>query len=132
QSGRLTAFLNAKGGSGATFIACNIAHMLTSVSGRSTGLLSLDLQFNSLAHYFDAKLRHSLPQVLETVDDLDAVALDAYMTQHQSGLRILGAIVDRGFMRAADNGVQLATLLRKMSAHYDHVVVDMPRRVDAY
>jgi pilus assembly protein CpaE len=132
ERGGLTAFVNAKGGSGATFIACNIAHMLTTVSKRSAALLSLDMQFNSLAHYFDAKLRHGLLQVLETVDDLDAVALDAYLTQHESGLRIIGAIADRGFGRHAEKPAQLSSLLQKMTAHYQQVVVDMPRRIDGY
>jgi pilus assembly protein CpaE len=128
----LTAIVNAKGGSGATFIACNVAHMLTSASARSTALVSLDMQFESLAHYLDAELRHGLMQVLESVDSLDAVALDAYMTRHGSGLRMLAAQPENAFTGLEGSAAQLDRLLEKMMVQYDHVVVDMPRRVDAF
>lgn len=129
-AGELTVFVNAKGGSGATFIAANVAHALRSVSGRSTALLSLDMQFESLAQHFDVKLRHDLLQVLETVDDLDAVALDAYMTQHASGLRLLATHAEAVSEYGVDKGARIDLLLDKMTTHYDHVVVDVPRRLD--
>jgi pilus assembly protein CpaE len=132
DTGRLTAFVNAKGGSGATFIASNVAHIQAAVSARSSALLSLDMQFNSLTHYFDMKLRHGLLQVLDSADDLDAVALDAYMTQHESGLRVLGAMPDKHFARYPEKPKELSTVLQKLKAHYDDIVVDMPRRIDGY
>lgn len=128
----LTVFVNAKGGSGATFMASNVAHISTEASQRSTALLSLDMQFDSLAQLFDAKLRHGLLQVLDSVDDLDAVALDAYMTQHESGLRMLAAEPENVVECHENKTEALGRLLEKMLAHYDHVVVDMPRRVDPY
>jgi pilus assembly protein CpaE len=129
---RLTAFVNAKGGSGATFIGCNVAHVLKAVSNRSTALLSLDMQFDSLAQYFDTDLKHGLVDVLEAVDSLDAVALDAYMTQHHSGLRMLAAQPEDVIQCHADQAERLGMLLDTMEAHYEHVIVDMPRRVDPY
>jgi pilus assembly protein CpaE len=129
---RLTVFVNAKGGSGATFIACNVAHISSAVSSRSTALLSLDLQFESLAQYFDTELRHGLMRVLDSVDSLDAVALDAYMTQHPSGLRMLAAQPENAINCQVDRAGQLGALIDKMTAQYEHVVVDMPRRFDSY
>lgn len=128
----LTIFVNAKGGSGATFLACNTAHILTSVSDKSTALMSLDLQFGGLSHYFDTDLRHGLMEVLDSVDSLDDVALDAYMTQHNSGLRLLAAVPENAIQCHSDRAEQLATLVDKMIERYDHVVVDMPRRIDPY
>ncbi len=128
----LTIFVNAKGGSGATFTACNVAHMLTSVSDQSTALLSLDLQFGGLSQYFDTKLRHGLMEVLNSVDSLDRVALDAYMTQHESGLRLLAAEPEKTIQCHSDRAGQLGSLVDKMLQCYEHVVVDMPRRIDPY
>jgi pilus assembly protein CpaE len=128
----LTVFVNAKGGSGATFAACNVAHILTSISEKSTALLSLDLQFGGLSQYFDIKLRHGLMDVLDSVDSLDNVALDAYMTQHDSGLRLLAAMPEKTIQCHTDRAGQLATLVDKMLRCYEHVVVDMPRRIDPY
>jgi len=132
QSSALTVFVNAKGGSGATFLACNVAHMLTTVSGHTTALVSLDMQFEGLAQYFDTKLRHGLMQALESVDDLDAVALDAYMTQHESGLRLLAPQPESAIQEGGAKAAELGQLLDKMSAHYGHTIVDMPRRLDAH
>lgn len=129
---QLTAFVNAKGGSGATCIACNVAHMLTAVSGVSTALLSLDFQFESLGQYFDTELRHGLLDVLTSVDSLDDVALDAYMTQHHSGLRMLAPKPEKVATYETGDAALLSRLLDKMAARYEHVVVDMPRRLDPY
>ena len=129
---RLTVFVNAKGGSGATFIASNVAHVLKTASNKSTALLSLDMQFASLAQYFDADLRHGLVEVLDAVDSLDAVSLDAYMTQHHSGLRMLAAQPEDVIQCHAEQADRLGMLLDKMAEYYQHVVVDMPRRVDPY
>lgn len=128
----LTVFVNAKGGSGATFVACNVAHILAAVSEQSTALLSLDLQFESLAQYFDTNLRHNLLQVLDAVDELDDLSLDAYMTQHGSGLRMLGAQSEKVTEPNTEKAPQLELLLEKMGARYGHVLVDMPRRLNAY
>lgn len=128
----LTAFVNAKGGSGATFIASNVAHILRSASKRSTALLSLDMQFDSLAQYFDTDLEHGLVDVLEAVDSLDAVSLDAYMTQHHSGLRMLAAQPEDVIQCHSGHAEQLGVLLDTMAEHFEHVAIDMPRRVDPY
>lgn len=128
----LIAVVNAKGGSGATFVASNLGYMMKAVSQRSTVLMSLDLQFDSLAPYFDLTLKHGLMEVLEVAHELDAVALDAYMTQHGSGLRLLAPRPEHALAASTDRSPELATLLDKMLAQYECVLVDMPRRVDRY
>lgn len=132
RSPRLIPIVNAKGGSGATFVASNLAYILSTVSQHSTALISLDMQFESLAPYFDVTLKHGLMEVLDSADELDAIALDAYMTQHKSGLRLLAPSPENSLESLNDRSTELATLLDKMTAHYDSVVVDMPRRVDRY
>jgi pilus assembly protein CpaE len=78
------------------------------------------------------RLKHDLMEVLENADSLDAVALDAYMTQHTSGLRLLAARPANTFEGGLDRSAALATLLDKLAEHYEQIVVDMPRRVDPY
>lgn len=132
RASSLIAVVNAKGGSGATFVASNLAYILSGVSKKSTALMSLDMQFESLTPYFDATLKHGLMEALEAADELDSVALDAYMTQHGSGLRLLAARPEVSFENLSDRSTELGTLLDKMTAHYECVLVDMPRRVDRY
>ena len=129
---RLTIFVNAKGGSGATFLACNVAHILESVAEVPTALMSLDLQFSGLSQYFDVKLRHGLMEVLDSVYSLDDVALEAYMTKHESGLRLLAAQPENVIRITPEREGQLSTLVEKMQSRYEHVVIDMPRRIDPH
>jgi pilus assembly protein CpaE len=128
----LIAVVNAKGGSGATFVASNLGYIVSVVAKRSTALLSLDMQFESLTPYFDATLKHGLVDVLDAAHDLDAVALDAYMTQHASGLRLLAPRPENSFDGLNDRSPELAIVLDKVRAQYECVLVDMPRRVDRY
>jgi len=131
-SGNVIAVVNAKGGSGATFVASNLAHVLHSVSKHPTALLSLDMQFDSLTQYFDMTLKHGLTEVLESAAELDAIALDAYLTQHESGLRLLAAKSENSLDNRVDQSAELGILLDKMMRQYERVVVDMPRRVDSF
>ena len=45
--GEVLAFMACKGGSGASFIAANIAHILSTQSERKVALIDLDLQFGT-------------------------------------------------------------------------------------
>lgn len=130
--GKLTAVVNAKGGAGATFLACNLAHLAVSITDESTALIGLDMQFPTLPSYLDMKLQHGLMQALETADELDAVALNAIMASHASGLQVLAAIPE-DFRFGFDGLVPQANkLFDQLLANYKHVVVDMPRRIDEF
>lgn len=128
--GRMTAVVNAKGGAGATFLACNLAHLAVSVTHEPTALLGLDMQFPTLPSYFDLKLQHGLLRALESVDELDATALDAIMASHSSGLKLLAAKPE-DFRFSFDNLAGPAnTLLDLLLSNYKHVVIDVPRNMD--
>jgi pilus assembly protein CpaE len=130
--GKMTVVVNAKGGAGATFVACNLAHLAVSVTEEPTALIGLDMQFPTLPSYFDMKLKHGLLQALDSVDELDAVALDAIMGSHSSGLKVLAARPD-DFRFSYDSLVdKTGTLLDLLLSSYRHVVVDMPRQLDEF
>ena len=130
--GKLTAVINAKGGAGATFLACNLAHLAVKTSGESTALIGLDMQFPTLPSYFDIKLQHGLMQALKSVDELDAVALDAIMASHDSGLKLLAAMPE-DFRFSFDNlTLQTNKLFDLLLCNFKHVVVDIPRHIDEF
>ncbi len=131
RTGSLIAFVNAKGGCGSTLLACNTAHALTVVSQRRVTLIDLDLQFGAVPIYFDLFPKRGMLQALENLDGLDEAAFNGYLVEHSSGLRILGhASEDALPMQAAapQHVDQLISLALRVS---EHVVVDLPRRVDA-
>lgn len=128
---QLISVINAKGGSGATFVACNLAHLTVCVTEESTALVSLDLQFPTLPSYFDMKPKHGIVQALQSVGELDAVALDAIMASHASGLKVLAAQPED--FQFNDDTLANGTndLLNLFQSHYKHVFVDVPRRLDS-
>jgi pilus assembly protein CpaE len=130
REGNLIAFMNAKGGCGATLLACNVAHVLAAVSRKQVALLDLDLQFGAIPLYFDLLPKRGVLEALENTDDLDATALDAYMVKHASGLRILGQAAEEALSTAVTSPQRVRKLLDIAVAGHDQVVVDLPRRVD--
>ena len=132
--GSLTVVINGKGGAGSSFISSCLA-TVPMVPGRhhgaSVALLDLDTQFGDLPVYFDMKCDDNLIQALGTVDELDPVALDGFMRTHASGVRILAGRHEETAERTRFGAEEIGALLRLLTQVHDHVVVDLPRRLDA-
>jgi len=130
EDASLTAFMNAKGGCGATLLACNVAHTLAAVSRRRVALLDLDLQFGAIPLYFDLFPKRGVLQAFENMEGLDEVALDGYMVKHASGLKVLGHSADDALPMQGVAPHHVKQLLTLAMRGNDHVVVDLPRRID--
>lgn len=127
---RLTVVMNAKGGSGASLIATNLAQLLALRRDRSVVLVDLDLQFGSLSHYLDLNPRRGIKQALENVDELDNVALSGYLASHVSGLKVMSSESDRLLLNEEVSSEQLLQLFKLLSQDHQHLVVDLPRQID--
>lgn len=128
-TGKLVAVMNAKGGSGATMLACNLAHQL-SASGASTLLLDLDLQFGSVAHSLDIQPAHSHVEVMQQVEDMDSVALHGFCSHFSPTLHVLGGRSSDLCLAQDVHLEHLEALLHLARHSYDWVVVDLPRQID--
>lgn len=126
----LTAVINAKGGTGASFIATNLAHTLAAPLRQRTALIDLDLQFGAQHLCLDLEPRSNLYAALNSVERLDRMALEGYMTRHASGLRLLASVTDQLVLPWELSGARLAELLAIARRSYSHVVVDLPREID--
>lgn len=126
----LTVVMNAKGGSGASLIATNLAHHLASEGSRKVVLVDLDLQFGSLSHYLDLNPQRGIKQALDNVEDLDGVALDGYLARHVSGLQVLSSEPDRLLLNDEVSSEQLLQLFKLLAKGNQHLVVDLPRQID--
>ncbi len=126
----ISAFINAGGGAGGSFLACNVAHIMAAVSNLRVTLIDLDFVFGNLVQYFDLEAKRDLRQALEEADHLDSIALDAYTVKHRSGLRILSTVDGPTglFTDAPSDGFY--SLLELLSAQCDQIIVDLPRQID--
>lgn len=126
-----SAFINAKGGCGGTFLACNVAHTLATRFGRRVALLDLDLQFGAIPLYFDLFPGRGLLQAIENVDELDETALEGYLARHQSGLAVLGQAAQDSLQLGSVSLESVTKLMRLLERTHDHVLVDLPRHLNA-
>jgi pilus assembly protein CpaE len=125
--GKIFAVVNAKGGSGATTIAVNLALALQATHGQ-TSLVDLA----TLGH---AGLHLNLQPAFTTYDAirnlhrLDSSLLESFTTRHQSGLQLLaGAATPAEAMPSASEFARLFDLL---VAYFRYTVVDLSTRMDS-
>lgn len=129
--GALSVAMNAKGGSGASFLASNLAHLMVTDLQKKVALLDLDLQFGTLPLYLDLTVRGGgLIEALAASDDLDPMALAGYMTRHRSGLHLLASMSDHVLLPWEISPRDLGRVLDVALQGYDHVIADLPRQID--
>lgn len=124
---KLTAIINAKGGSGGSMVAANLARLLAESPKRRTVLMYLDVQFGALPAYFNLEPVNGLVQALECVDSLDPVALKAYVLSHASRLDLIASTPGDLILASDIQEQQVEHLLRVLAEAYDDIVVDLPR-----
>ncbi|MDD2659474.1 MAG: AAA family ATPase [Methylococcales bacterium] len=128
---RLNAVINAKGGSGASFIASNVAYVLSKDSRLKVALADLDLQFGSTGLNFDKVPKYTLTDALNAVDDLDSISLEAYMSKYNENLSLLLPSPSDILLPGEINIANLKKLLELLRINYSQIVVDLPRLIDA-
>lgn len=130
NQGVLTTVINAKGGSGASFIACNLAHIASVVSSTSVVLMDFDLQFGAQSLNLDLKPQHTLVDAINDVNQLDIDALEGYMVHHRSGLRLLSTTPEQLVLPGEISIDHLDKLLTLSISNYDLIFIDLPRQID--
>jgi pilus assembly protein CpaE len=124
------AFVNANGGAGATFMAVNVAHLFRAASRFDTVLLDLDLQFGPTPHYLDLQPKRDLMAALSVAHELDEMALDGYLTRHESGLHVLAA-GKGGRLPSRDALAEpFSRLMDLLQAGHRRLVLDVPGQLD--
>jgi len=126
--GRLLTFMGAKGGAGATMVACNFAVALVKESGQKTLLIDLDLPLGDAALNMGITAEYSAIDALNAVDRLDARFLAQLLVKHESGLWVLAA--PGRFLQFQANLEAIDRLLQLARQEFDNVVVDLGSKLD--
>jgi pilus assembly protein CpaE len=131
KKGKLLAFVSCKGGSGATLLATNLAYALAQ-GGSKVALLDLNLQFgDALLFLSDQKPPFSLSDVARDIGRLDAAFLASSMVSIDSNLSALASPEDPAHATEV-KPEHVDVLLRLARDHYDFVVLDVGRGLDAH
>jgi len=119
------AFVSCKGGSGATFAAANLAHILADGGRARVALIDLNLQFGDAALFITSQtLASNVAELSRGIQRLDAELLQSAMTQVDPGLWVLPAPDDPA--HAPDVTPQaLQAIVRQARTLFDYVVIDV-------
>ena len=130
-NGKILAMTSCKGGSGATFLATNLAWILASMHGKRVALIDLNLQFGDAAMYVsDQKPASNLALVCQQIHRLDAAFLASAMIDVAPGFSLLAAPDDPAHMTDI-RAEHVESILKLARANYDFVIVDVGRSLDA-
>src|ERR1700720_4490981 len=125
-SGKVFTLVNAKGGSGATSIAVNLALALQSAHG-NTALVDI-APLGHAALHMNLKPLFNVTDAIRNLHRLDSSLLESFMTRHSGGLQLLaGANTPVG---VEPSTAEFARLFDMLVSHFRYVVVDASSRMD--
>lgn len=127
-AGRLLAFLGAKGGAGATMLACNFAVGLAKESDEKTLLIDLDVPLGDAALNLGIVPEFSTIDALDAAERIDGRFLSQLLVKHSSGLMVLAAPGRFVHYKPSDDSIN--RLLHVARQEFDNVVVDLGSKLD--
>ena len=129
EEGQLIVVMSAKGGSGKTVVATNLALLLTRFPGKKIAMVDADLQFGDVCLVLQLEPRFTLVNAAHEMHHLDAQLLESLLTEHPSGLRVMAAPLEPAF--ADDISTEsLMTVVALLKENHDYVVVDTASMLD--
>ena len=131
RDGRVLAFISCKGGSGATFLSTNFGYALAALADKKVLLIDLHGQFGDATLYVsDQKPAMTLSDICGQIGRMDGAFLDSCLVHVASNFGVLAAADDPSHERQA-KPEHIDTILRVARQHYDYVLLDVGRQIDA-
>jgi len=129
SEGRIITVTSAKGGSGKTVMATNLALLLNRFPDTKVCLVDADLQFGDVCLVLQLEPRFTMVNAAHELHHLDAELLDSLLTEHPSGLKVLAAPLEPAF---ADDitTAGLMQMLDVLRENFDYVIVDTAAMLD--
>ncbi len=129
ERGKIITVSSAKGGSGKTVVATNVALLLNRLADKKVVLVDADLQFGDVCLLLQLEPRFTMVNAAHELHQLDSEMLDSLLTEHPSGLRVLAAPLEPAF---ADDitTAGLMQMLDVLQETYDYIVVDTASMLD--
>ncbi len=125
--GKILTIVNAKGGSGATTVAVNLALALQSIQ-HSSALVDL-APLGHCALHLNLKPAFTVSDAITNLHRLDSSLLDSFMARHGNGLQVLsGATAPAPIEPSVSD---FARLFDMMAGLFRYIVVDASSRLDS-
>jgi pilus assembly protein CpaE len=122
---RVITVSGAKGGIGKSTLSTNIAVLLAQKHPGETVLIDTYSHYGDIALMLNLRPKRTLLEMLPSMQDIDEELVDAHLTEHKSGLKVLvssNTPQDLNTLTARLLGTVLTILKRK----YRYIVMDVP------
>jgi pilus assembly protein CpaE len=116
----------AKGGLGATTLACHAATEIQRRTGRDTLIMDLDLSAGLVRSFIKTSSRYSILDACSNVHRLDKSFWRALVTNGHTGLEVLGAPLESE-VKDTPSSSQLRHVLKFARTQYEWIIVDLGR-----
>jgi pilus assembly protein CpaE len=126
KKGKMIAVFSSKGGCGTSFIATNLAAVMSA----KTCLVDLNLQAGDLPLFLGVEAKYSIADMVEKRSRLDDELIASLVTPHSSKLSLLAA------PREADSADEIEPqhifeVLQKLRESYEYIVLDPQHTFDS-
>ncbi|MEX1005903.1 MAG: AAA family ATPase [Acidimicrobiia bacterium] len=128
-TGEIVTVMSAKGGSGKTVTATNLAVLLAQQPDSKVCLVDADLQFGDVCLVLQLEPKFTVVNAAAELHRLDEQLLNSILTPHHTGLKVLAAPLEPAFADDITTAglLQILELLKTM---FDYVVVDTASLLD--
>jgi pilus assembly protein CpaE len=129
RRGRVITVFSAKGGSGKTTLATNLAAVLADRGRRQVCIVDLDLAFGDVAIAMQLFPARTIADAVPLNGAIDSSAVAAMLTHHSAGLSAIVAPTEPSASETILPSL-IAHLLDVLRNDFDYIVVDTPARFD--
>ena len=131
RDGKVLAFISCKGGSGATFLSTNFGYALAALADKKVLLIDLHGQFGDATLYVsDQKPAMTLSDICGQIGRMDGAFLESCLVHVASNFGVLAA-ADDPTHQVEMKSEHMDAILRVARQHYDYIVLDVGRQIDA-
>jgi pilus assembly protein CpaE len=128
--GKIITVMAAKGGSGKTVFASNVAALLARWGDAERVVIAdADLQFGDVALVLQVDPKHTVVNAAKEGERLDNQFLETVLATHSSGMRVLAAPLEPAFADEVPT-VTYTRILSMLREMFDYVVVDTAPSLD--
>jgi pilus assembly protein CpaE len=128
QLGQVISIFSAKGGTGVTTVATNLAVCWAKRFSGSTILVDLDTRQSDVATFLNLRPQYSVLDAFENIGRMDESFLRRLLTEHSSGLLVLPGPTPMNRVKLRREQVQAGVEI--LRSYLNQVVLDLPHDID--